>query len=116
MFGIPEGPNFCGAQVALRMALGALRTQVVRQFLSKGLRVSILALMTVLALAAAAGRLLSGMLFGVSATDPATLGTVVAIVLAVDAIGVVVSGHSCCPAGTNADGFERNDQTAAGGV
>jgi ABC-type lipoprotein release transport system permease subunit len=42
--------------------------------------------MTGLALTAAAGRLLSGMLYAVSVTDPATLGTVVVIVLAVAAM------------------------------
>src|SRR5215831_677227 len=77
-------------EVALRMALGALRTQVVRQFLHQGLRVSVLGCVAGLALAAAAGGLLSGMLYGVSVTDPATLGTVVAVMLVVAAVASLV--------------------------
>ncbi|MFN7939846.1 MAG: ABC transporter permease [Bryobacteraceae bacterium] len=70
-------------EMALRMALGALRTQVARQFLSQGLRVSLAGLLAGLALAAAGGRVISGMLFGVTATDPATLAAVLVIVPAV---------------------------------
>ncbi|MGH9662292.1 MAG: FtsX-like permease family protein, partial [Bryobacteraceae bacterium] len=70
-------------EVALRIALGASRMQVVRQFLNQGLRVSALGCIAGLALAAAFGRMLSGMLYGVSVTDVGTLGGVVVIVLAV---------------------------------
>lgn len=70
-------------EVGLRLALGALRTQIVRQFLTQGLTVSLLGCAAGLALTAIFGRLLSGMLFGVSAWDVVTLGGVVAIVLTV---------------------------------
>jgi putative ABC transport system permease protein len=70
-------------EVGLRLALGALRTQIVRQFLAQGLMVSLLGCVAGLALTAVFGRLLSGMLYGVSAWDAATLGGVVGIVLAV---------------------------------
>jgi putative ABC transport system permease protein len=70
-------------EVALRIALGAVRMQVVQQFLRQGLRVSALGCVAGLALAAAFTRLLSGMLYGVSTTDAVTLGGVVVIVLAV---------------------------------
>jgi putative ABC transport system permease protein len=73
-------------EVALRMALGALPTQVVRQFLNQGLRVSLLGCIAGLGLSAAFGRMLSGMLFGVSVTDAGTLAGVVLIVLAVSGI------------------------------
>jgi putative ABC transport system permease protein len=73
-------------EVALRMALGALRIAVVRQFVSQGLRISALAIIAGLALAAAFARTLSSMLYGVSATDFATLGGVVIIVLAVSVL------------------------------
>jgi putative ABC transport system permease protein len=70
-------------EVGLRLALGALRTQIVRQFLAQGLTVALLGCVAGLALTAVFGRLLSGMLYGVSAWDVATLGGVVGIVLAV---------------------------------
>ena len=73
-------------EVGLRLALGALRTQIVRQFLTQGLSVALLGCIAGLTLTAAFGRLLSGMLFGVSAWDAPTLGGVIALVLAVSAI------------------------------
>jgi putative ABC transport system permease protein len=73
-------------EVGLRLALGALRSQIVRQFLAQGLRVSLLGCAAGLALAAAFARFLSGMLYGVSASDTATLAGVVGIVLAVSTL------------------------------
>jgi putative ABC transport system permease protein len=73
-------------EVGLRLALGALRTQIIRQFLTQGLRVSLLGCGAGLALAAIFARLLSGMLYGVSAWDAVTLGGVVTIVLAVSVL------------------------------
>jgi putative ABC transport system permease protein len=73
-------------EVALRVALGARRIGVVGRFLNQGLRISILGCIAGLALAIAWTRFLSGMLYGVSATDAPTMGTVVAVVLAVSAI------------------------------
>jgi putative ABC transport system permease protein len=73
-------------EVGLRLALGALRTQIVRQFLTQGLTVSVLGCAAGLALTAVFGRLLSGMLFGVSAWDVVTLSGVVAIVLTVSVL------------------------------
>jgi putative ABC transport system permease protein len=73
-------------EVGLRLALGALRTQIVRQFLAQGLRVSLLGCAAGLAFAGAFTRLLSGMLYGVSATDTLTLGGVVIVVLAVSVL------------------------------
>lgn len=70
-------------EVGLRLALGALRPQIVRQFVTQGLRVSLLGCVAGLALAVASSRLLAGMLFGVSPSDSLTLAGVVAIVLAV---------------------------------
>jgi putative ABC transport system permease protein len=72
-------------EVALRMALGALRTEVARQFLAQGLRISGLGCVAGLALAMALTRLLSSMLYGVSATDALTLIGVPLMVIAVSA-------------------------------
>jgi putative ABC transport system permease protein len=68
-------------EVGLRLALGALRQDIVRHYVLKGLRVIAPACAAGLALASASGRLLAGMLYGVSPYDPVTLLAVVAIVL-----------------------------------
>jgi predicted lysophospholipase L1 biosynthesis ABC-type transport system permease subunit len=73
-------------EVGLRMALGALPGQVTRRFLSQGVLVAAVGCAAGIALALAFTRVLSGMLYGVSATDPATLAGVVTIVLAVSAL------------------------------
>lgn len=73
-------------EIALRQAVGARRAQVVRQFLGQGLRVSLAGIVVGLALSAGSARLLSGMLFGVSAQDPPTLAAVTLAVLAVSAL------------------------------
>jgi hypothetical protein len=70
-------------EVGLRLALGALRGQIVRQFLVQGLRVSCLGCIAGLGLAAMFARLLSGMLYDLSPSDPATLAGAVLIVLGV---------------------------------
>ncbi len=76
-------------EVALRMALGALRTQVVRQFLYLGLRVALLGCAGGVVLALSLSQLLAGMLYGVSATDGATMAGVVVFVLAVSALAAL---------------------------
>jgi hypothetical protein len=75
--------NMRRREVGLRLALGAVPGRIVGQFLLQGLRVSLLGCCAGLLFAAAFTRLLAGMLFGVSASDAATLGGVIAIVLGV---------------------------------
>jgi putative ABC transport system permease protein len=70
-------------EIGLRMALGALRGRVARQFLLQGLKVCALGCAAGLALTLAFGRVLSGMLYGISPTDFVTLSAVVLIVLGV---------------------------------
>ncbi len=79
-------------EVGLRLALGALRGQIVRQFLAQGVVVSMLGCAAGLALALASGRLLAGMLYGVSPSDGTTLAGVVAT------IGIVSVAASLVPA------------------
>jgi len=73
-------------EVALRVALGAQHGNIVVQFLAKAMRVVTVACAVGVVLALAFGRLLSGMLYGVSPSDPATLAAVVAIVVGVAAL------------------------------
>jgi predicted permease len=77
-------------EVGLRLALGAVRRQIVATFVAQGLRVVAIAAVSGVALSLASGRLLSGMLFGVSPSDPATLAAVVSLVLVVAAVAVLV--------------------------
>ncbi len=77
-------------EVGLRLALGALRGQIVQQFLSQGLAVAMLAALAGLGLAVAFTRLLAGMLYGVSPTDPATLTGVILLTLAVAAVASLI--------------------------
>jgi putative ABC transport system permease protein len=73
-------------EVGLRLALGALRGQIVQQFLWQGLVVCLLGCVVGLALAAASSRVLAGLLYGVSPTDLPTLGAVIFVVLIVSGI------------------------------
>lgn len=70
-------------EIGLRLALGALRGQIVRRFLAQGLGLSFVACLVGLGLAAAFARLLSGMLYGVAASDTLTFAGSAIIVLLV---------------------------------
>jgi putative ABC transport system permease protein len=70
-------------EVGVRLALGALRGQILARFLLQGLRVTLIGCLFGLALSAASTRLLAGMLYGVSPADPATWAAVVGTIVAV---------------------------------
>ena len=77
-------------EIGLRLALGAARTGIIRQFLGQGLRVSALACVCGLAVSLAVTRLLSRMLYGVSPVDPITLSSVVGLVLGVATLAALI--------------------------
>src|SRR5262245_19063619 len=77
-------------EVGLRLALGAARSSVVRQFVAQGVRISAMACACGLALSIAFTTLLSGMLYGVTRFDPTTLSGVVLVVLTVATIASLV--------------------------
>jgi putative ABC transport system permease protein len=66
-------------EVGIRMALGAGRSDVLRLFAREAAGLAAIGVVAGLLLAAAATRLLSGMLFGVRATDPLTYLSVSAL-------------------------------------
>jgi putative ABC transport system permease protein len=82
--------NLRKREVGLRLALGAMRSRIAGQFLLQGLLVSAIGCFTGIIMAVAFMRLLSEMLFGVSASDPATLSSVVVMVLGVSVAASLV--------------------------
>jgi putative ABC transport system permease protein len=72
-------------ELALRLALGAVPSRLVGGVLVSGLAVAALGSAAGVLVASAFTRLLQGMLFGVSASDPATLAGAALVVLAVSA-------------------------------
>jgi predicted permease len=70
-------------EVGIRLSLGADRRSVIRLLLWGGLRVVVIGAAVGLVIGVAAGRLLEGMLFGVSALDPITLAAVPLLLIAV---------------------------------
>ena len=77
-------------EVGLRLALGALQGQIVKQFLLQGLVATGVGCLAGWGLAAAFSRVLSGMLYGVSPSDAPTLATVVLLMLVVAASAALV--------------------------
>jgi len=70
-------------EIGLRMALGALPSQIRTRFLAQGSGISLLGCISGLAIAAAFSRLLAGMLYDVSRLDPLTYVPVAIGVLAI---------------------------------
>jgi hypothetical protein len=73
-------------EVGLRIAIGALPSQIVAKLVAQALRVIAVACCAGLALSLLSARALQGMLFGVSAADPRTLAAVVVLVVGVAAL------------------------------
>ena len=77
-------------EVGLRLALGALQGQIIKQFLLRGLAVTSLGCLAGWGVAAAFARVLSGMLYGVSPSDAATLLSVVLLMMLVAAFAALI--------------------------
>lgn len=74
-------------EIGVRLALGATRVEILHMVLGDGLRIGALGTLIGIAAAAAASRLLSGLLFGVSPHDPLTfvalpVGLLIVVLLA----------------------------------
>jgi putative ABC transport system permease protein len=63
-------------EIGIRMAIGAQRTDVLMLTVSQGLRLVLIGVMVGLAAAVMLTRVMSSLLFGVSATDPVTFATI----------------------------------------
>lgn len=70
-------------EIGLRMALGAQRSDVLRMIVRRGFTLALVGVVAGIAIAAAATRLLSGMLYGIRATDPLTFAATAGLFLLV---------------------------------
>jgi len=77
-------------EIGVRMALGAEARHVLGLVVRQGLSMAIVGAVIGVAGAAAVSRWMQGLLFGVTATDPATLASVVATLLAVAAVACYI--------------------------
>ena len=77
-------------EVGVRLALGAMRSQIVARFLLQGMRVAAIGCFAGLALGMGLTHFLAGMLYGVSALDPATYSSVVLLILLVAALASLI--------------------------
>jgi predicted permease len=77
-------------EIGVRMALGAQRSDVVRLVLRQGMTLAGVGLAIGLGLAAALGRLLGSLLFGVPGTDPVAFGGATALLLAIGLLACLV--------------------------
>jgi putative ABC transport system permease protein len=75
-------------EISIRVAVGAQPRDILGMILREGMSLSLAGLALGLVCAAALGRLLSGLVFGVSATDPVTL-------VAVSVLLTTVSAAAC---------------------
>lgn len=80
-------------EIGVRMALGASRGDVLRLVLMQGVRLTVIGLVAGLGLAYGLTRIIAGMLYGVSPTDPATALTVVAILGTISMLACYVPAH-----------------------
>lgn len=76
-------------EIGVRLALGAMRRQIVMHFLFQGLRLALIGCIAGLALGLGLSRFLAGMLYGVSRLDPLTYSSVVLLVLVVAALAAL---------------------------
>jgi putative ABC transport system permease protein len=77
-------------EIGVRLALGATPRQVGRQVLGQGMTLAALGVALGLAAAVGATRLLEGLLYSISTTDPAVYGVVAAVLLIIAALACYI--------------------------
>jgi putative ABC transport system permease protein len=80
-------------EVGLRMALGAQRSDVIKLVLMQGMKLTLIGVSGGLLATAALTRLMTALLFGVSATDPKTFGTIALVLIGVALLACLVPAH-----------------------
>jgi putative ABC transport system permease protein len=76
-------------EIGVRLAMGAFGRDILSSFLGQGLKVSLAGCVAGLAVAVAAGRALSGMIYGVSELDLPTFAGVVVLVIVTGALSSI---------------------------
>ena len=79
-----------GPEIGVRLALGATPRQVGQQVLGQGMALAAMGVVVGLAVAFAATRLLEGLLYSVSATDPIVYGVLATVLLVIAALACYV--------------------------
>lgn len=77
-------------EMGVRISLGATRTDILRQVVGQGLALGVIGAAAGVAGSLFLTRTMSGLLFGVGAMDPTTLGTVVILVLTVTGLATLL--------------------------
>ena len=77
-------------EIGIRVALGAQPRQVLMQIMGEGVKLAVVGVGLGLLSALVAGQAIATFLFGVPATDPLTLGSVAALLLAVAALATYI--------------------------
>lgn len=80
-------------EIGIRIAIGAQRHDILRMILREGLTLNLVGLAFGLAGAVALSKLLSGLVFGVATTDPATFLAVSALLTAVATAASYLPAH-----------------------
>jgi putative ABC transport system permease protein len=77
-------------EVGVRMALGAARQQVLRQFVGEGVRLAAVGVVIGLAIAAALTRVIGRFLYGITPTDALTFALCAVLLSAVAAVASLI--------------------------
>ena len=78
------------SEIGVRMALGAGRSQIIRDVLAQGVRLAGAGILIGLVASLALARLMSTLLFGVHPNDPFVLGAITCILLGVTVLATAV--------------------------
>ena len=81
-------------EIGIRVALGATRQAVLRMILQQGLGLTASGIVIGLVIALVSGRAITSLLFGVTASDPATIAGVVALIAGAALVACYVPGHA----------------------
>jgi putative ABC transport system permease protein len=77
-------------EIGIRMALGAERAGILRMVLAQGAGLAVVGVAVGLVASLGLTRLIAGLLFGITATDPATLVSISALLVAVAVVASLV--------------------------